>query len=66
MEEKEIIVSLEDMRKMLEKFKGATLYQSTIENIMRDMKLTYLQSLSHHTLSHDVVDKIWDKEDDTI
>jgi len=66
MEEKEIIVSLEDMRKMLEKFKGATLYQSTIENIMRDMKLNCLQSLPHHTFSRDLVDKIWDKEDGTI
>lgn len=45
MEEKEIKFSLEDIRKMLEKFKGAILYPVTIENIMDDFKEDFLKDL---------------------
>jgi DNA-directed RNA polymerase subunit RPC12/RpoP len=34
----EIKFSLEDIRKILEKFKGATLYQVTIDNIINDFQ----------------------------
>lgn len=54
MEESEIKVSLEDVRKMLVKFRGATLYPTTIENIMTKMKLEHLQSIPLQEKSEEV------------
>lgn len=45
MEESEIKFSLEDIRKMLEKFKGAILYPVAIENIVDDFKEDFLEHL---------------------
>lgn len=45
MEEQDIKISLEDMRKVLEKFKGAILYPVTIENIMTVIQMQHLWSL---------------------
>lgn len=46
MEESEIKFSLEDIRKMLEKFEGAILYHVTIDNIMDDFKDDFIKGLS--------------------
>jgi len=53
MEEKEIKFSIEDIRKTLEKFKGATLYQVTIENIIDDLKEDFLKNLKIGVDIHD-------------
>jgi hypothetical protein len=45
MEESEIKFSIEDIRKMLEKFRGALLYPVTIENIIDDFKEDFLKNL---------------------
>ena len=46
MEESEIKFSLEDIRKMLEKFNGAILYPVTIDNIVNDFKDDFIKGLS--------------------
>ncbi len=45
MEESEIKFNLEDIRKMLEKFRGATLYPTTIDNIITHFKKDFLKKL---------------------
>jgi hypothetical protein len=43
MEESEIKFSLEDIRKVLEKFEGTILYHVTIDNIMDDFKDDFIK-----------------------
>ncbi len=45
MEESEIKFSLEDIRKMLEKFRGASLYPTTIDNIITNFKKDFIERL---------------------
>lgn len=54
MEEREIKFSLEDIRKMLKKFAGATLYPITIDNIIDDFKEVFLKNLRVKIDIHDI------------
>lgn len=54
MEESEIKFSLEDIRKMFEKFIGALLYPVTIGNIIDDFKEDFLKNLKIGVDVHDM------------
>jgi len=45
MEESEIKFSLEDIRKMLEKWRGATVCPATIDNIITNFKKDFIERL---------------------
>jgi len=45
MEESEIKFSLEDIRKMLEKWRGATVCPATIDDIIIDFKNDFIKNL---------------------
>ncbi len=52
MEESEITFSLEDIVKMLERFKGGTLYPLTIDNIIDDFQRIYIKRLKNPEIVH--------------